>query len=82
MLLIHCAELNIFVPGQLSVIGFDDLPFAAVASTPLTTVHVPKQEMGRIVADRLMKIIRGATAAAKIQVSTTFVERESVRTLR
>ncbi len=75
-------QSGIRIPEDVSIIGFDDLPFAAVASTPLTTVHVPKQEMGRIVADRLMKIIRGATAAAKIQVSTTFVERESVRTLR
>ncbi|MEY8334447.1 LacI family DNA-binding transcriptional regulator [Lachnospiraceae bacterium 47-T17] len=75
-------ESGIRIPEDVSIIGFDDLPFAAVASTPLTTVHVPKQDMGRIVAGRLMEIIKGTDSTAKIQVSTSFVERESVRTLK
>lgn len=72
---------GIRIPEDVSIIGFDDLPYAAIAFPPLTTVHVPKQEMGRIVAQRLMEIIKGNTASTKIQVSTSFVERESVRTL-
>ncbi len=74
-------ENGIRIPEDVSIIGFDDLPFAAVASTPLTTLYVPKQEMGKIVARRLREIIKGTSATAKIQVSTTFVERESVRTV-
>lgn len=74
-------ESGIRIPEDVSIIGFDDLPFAAVASTPLTTLNVPKQEMGKIVARRLRDIIKGASAPVKIQVSTTFVERESVRTV-
>lgn len=75
-------ENGIRIPEDVSIIGFDDLPYAEVASTPLTTLYVPKQEMGRIVVRRLREIMKGATATAKIQVSTTFVERESVRTLK
>lgn len=75
-------ESGIRIPEDVSIIGFDDLPFAAVASTPLTTLYVPKQEMGKIVARRLREIIKGTTATTKIQVSTTFVERDSVRTLK
>lgn len=75
-------ERGIRIPEDVSVIGFDDLPFAAVASTPLTTLYVPKQEMGKIVVRRLREIIKGTAATAKIQVSTTFVERDSVRTLK
>ncbi len=75
-------ERGIRIPEDVSIIGFDDLPYAAVASTPLTTVHVPKQEMGRIVAGRLMELIKGNTAPVKIQVSTSFVERSSVQTLK
>lgn len=75
-------ERGIRIPEDVSIIGFDDLPFAAVASTPLTTLYVPKQEMGKIVARRLREIIKGTAATAKIQVSTTFVERDSVRTLK
>lgn len=75
-------ESGIRIPEDVSVIGFDDLPYAAVASTPLTTLSVPKQEMGKIVVQRLREIIKGTAITAKIQVSTTFVERDSVRTLK
>ena len=75
-------EGGIRVPEDVSLIGFDDLPFAAVASTPLATRYVPKQEMGKIAARRLLEVIRGDTVTTKVHVSTTFVERDSVRTLR
>lgn len=34
------------VPGQLSITGFDDIPFAGYTSPPLTTVAVPAVELG------------------------------------
>ncbi|MEE9189708.1 MAG: LacI family DNA-binding transcriptional regulator [Candidatus Neomarinimicrobiota bacterium] len=37
---------GIEIPAQMSVVGFDDVNFAAVAHPPLTSVHVPKVEMG------------------------------------
>lgn len=46
--LLHAlATLGIQVPQDVSVIGFDDIPAASQAHTPLTTVAVPQQEMGR-----------------------------------
>lgn len=45
--LLHAAaELNVKVPGELSVVGFDDIPFAAATVPALTTVHMPVGEMG------------------------------------
>lgn len=38
---------GIRVPEDLSVIGFDDIPVATLTSPPLTTVHVPMQQIGR-----------------------------------
>ena len=32
-------QLGIDVPGELSIVGFDDVPFAATTTPPLTTVH-------------------------------------------
>jgi LacI family transcriptional regulator len=40
-------ELSIEVPAKLSVIGFDDIPVAAFLGPPLTTVTLPKEELGR-----------------------------------
>jgi len=48
------AERGLDVPGQLSVIGFDDVPFARTTDPPLTTVSQPTQEKGRLAARTLL----------------------------
>jgi DNA-binding LacI/PurR family transcriptional regulator len=44
------AELGLKVPDDLSVIGFDDIPIAAYTVPPLTTIHMPVNEMTAIAA--------------------------------
>jgi DNA-binding LacI/PurR family transcriptional regulator len=39
------AERGMTVPGDLSVVGFDDIPMASYLVPPLTTVHMPIGEM-------------------------------------
>lgn len=51
------AEFDLTVPDDVSVIGFDDIPTAEFLSVPLTTIHVPKREMGRRAAEILIKQI-------------------------
>lgn len=41
------AALGITVPGELAVIGVDDIPLSAVSSPPLTTVHLDVEAMTR-----------------------------------
>src|SRR5712691_857863 len=45
------------VPTDLSILGFDDIPFAALANPPLTTVGQPIRELGKRAADLLMRVI-------------------------
>ena len=45
--LCHLNELNILVPHQVAVISIDDLESSSYITPPLTTVSVPKEEMGR-----------------------------------
>jgi DNA-binding LacI/PurR family transcriptional regulator len=52
-------DLRIKVPGELSVIGFDDNILARQASPPLTTVRQPLVEMGRAAAQMLITMIGG-----------------------
>ncbi|WP_420457466.1 LacI family DNA-binding transcriptional regulator [Rubrivirga sp.] len=40
-------DLGLRVPEDVSVVGFDDVPVATQTTAPLTTVQVPKREMGR-----------------------------------
>jgi LacI family transcriptional regulator len=58
------------VPGDLSVVGFDDIPFAALANPPLTTVGQPIRQLGEQAADLLLQVIDdGPSAHAGVAVS-------------
>ena len=52
MIVFHKAGLS--VPGDVSVVGFDDIDFSAFAIPPLTTVHQPLLEMGAVAAQTLL----------------------------
>lgn len=67
------------IPDDVSIIGFDDLPFSEISSPPLTTLRVPKREMGQLAVKRLMDEINGDRIKTKNQVCTVFVERGSVK---
>jgi DNA-binding LacI/PurR family transcriptional regulator len=51
------AELEVAVPDQLSLVGFDDNPAAALTTPPLTTVAQPHEEKGRLATERLLEAI-------------------------
>jgi DNA-binding LacI/PurR family transcriptional regulator len=51
------AELGIAVPAELSLVGFDDSPAAALATPALTTVAQPHEEKGRVAAEWLVDAI-------------------------
>jgi LacI family transcriptional regulator len=41
-----CAELHCAVPDQLAIVGFDDIPLAALVTPSLTTCRAPRYELG------------------------------------
>ena len=51
------AELGVAVPGELSIVGFDDSPAAALASPPLTTIAQPHEKKGQLAAGWLLEAI-------------------------
>ena len=51
------AESRVAVPQELSVVGFDDSPVAAVASPALTTVAQPFEQKGRLAAEWLVEAV-------------------------
>lgn len=57
------------IPEDISLVGFDDILTAAYMNPALTTVSVPKQEIGRAAAQRLFDIIRnGSDVKYKIHI--------------
>lgn len=76
-------ECGYHVPGDISVIGFDDVAYGMVSDPPLSTVHVYKQELGaRAVRELLSAEEKDSKAKVKIQVCAEFVERGSVKDIR
>lgn len=58
-------------PHDCSIIGFDDVPFAALSTPGLTTIRQPMEEMGSVAADRVLEILRtddGAKASRDLQL--------------
>ena len=71
-------ERNIRVPDQMSVIGFDDVMYTAQMSPPLTTIHQPLVEIGKMAANMLLRLIAGQQLESNhVELSTSLVVRES-----
>lgn len=76
-------EFGYRVPEDISVIGFDDLPFCEISSPRLTTIKVFKYEMGQLAVRRVIELMKnGGKINTKTQICTEFVERDSVADLR
>ncbi|HEX2207952.1 MAG TPA: LacI family DNA-binding transcriptional regulator [Longimicrobium sp.] len=75
------AELGIRVPDDVSVIGFDDIALLEFLPMRLTTVRMPKAEMGRRAAQLLIGHIesREALPPQKVYLDAELVVRDSTR---
>ena len=56
--LIALEQAGIEVPNDISVIGIDDIPFSFLARPPLTTIRVPREELGVTSFNALNKLLK------------------------
>ncbi len=70
------ADRGVQVPREMSVVGFDDLLYAAVCAPPLTTVAMPMEAGGRAAIDLLLAGIEG-TGGAHRELGTNLIVRSS-----
>jgi LacI family transcriptional regulator len=61
--------LGIDVPGELSVIGFDDIIMSNYTDPPLTTVKVTKEHMGRRAMARLIELVERTDTRVKLELA-------------
>lgn len=69
------------IPEDLSVVGFDDLPWGAYLNPPLTTVRQPARQMGQLAAREVLTALAGGNQAERLTVPAELVERASVKDL-
>ncbi|WP_291869763.1 substrate-binding domain-containing protein [Bradyrhizobium sp.] len=75
--LFACQRLNVRVPEDISLIGFDDLPITRVVNPPLSSVHVPAKLMGQAAADALIDAARNGIPVTGQTVGTELMMRGS-----
>jgi LacI family transcriptional regulator, repressor for deo operon, udp, cdd, tsx, nupC, and nupG len=76
---------GIAVPRDVSVAGFDDIEYSVIFDPPLTTMHQPRAEIGRLAALELLRQINRADTGAKpgrVRLDCELVIRESTQPLR
>ncbi|WP_368251117.1 LacI family DNA-binding transcriptional regulator [Enterococcus sp. 2201sp1_2201st1_B8_2201SCRN_220225] len=75
-----CHDLNIRVPQDLSIVGFDDTSYAQYISPGLTTVHKPYKEMAKKAMEILLQLMKGKSLNEyKYKIDSQLVIRESVK---
>jgi LacI family transcriptional regulator len=74
---IECNSRKVAVPRDLSIVGFDNLEYAAHLSPPLTTLEVPAAEMGRRAGDYLIGRLRGRVDPKHIPLKTSLILRQT-----
>lgn len=66
------------VPDAMSVIGFDDVPFASIVTPTLTTIRQPLIEMGRMATTMLLRLIaKEPLDSLRVELATSLLVRES-----
>jgi DNA-binding LacI/PurR family transcriptional regulator len=72
------ADKGIRIPEQLSIVGFDDISFAPFTQPPLTTVAVPRAELGHMAFQALRDLTKCETHMGReYPVPLTLVVRQS-----
>jgi LacI family transcriptional regulator len=80
--LLAIGELGLRCPEDISVIGFDDHPWAAVSDPPLTVVWQPAQQLGQVAAQMALALINGERPPeSRVLLECELIVRQSCRTI-
>jgi LacI family gluconate utilization system Gnt-I transcriptional repressor len=64
--LIECRRMGIAVPRQLSVAGFGDNPLAQAFDPSLTTVRLPRYEIGKVAGEQVLRRMAGEAVEQRV----------------
>ncbi len=66
------------IPGDISLVGFDDMAFAELVDPPLTTIRQPVAAMGELAVKHLLALLDGQVPPAETRLPVELVKRQSV----
>ena len=71
-------ERGIAIPDAMSVVGFDNMPYAEWVTPALTTIHQPLLEMGRVATKMVLRLIAGEPVETiRVELATPLIKRAS-----
>ena len=75
-------EAGMRIPDDISIMGFDDIPWAQYSDPPLTTIRLPAQELAHEACLLLLDLMKGSEPEDRnLVLDTELVERQSCRKL-
>jgi DNA-binding LacI/PurR family transcriptional regulator len=80
-LLSELVRAGVRCPDDISVVGFDDIVFAALSQPALTTVRQPRRELGRRAMRMLLGVLRGELTEKEIMIRGELIVRASTAPL-
>ncbi len=75
----YAKEQGIHIPGDVSLVGFDDTYFSAMVEPKLTSIKQPIKEMARQASKMIVDVIGGVECKKTVKLKTQLIERNSVR---
>jgi LacI family transcriptional regulator len=81
--MVACRQLDLVVPRDLAIVGFDDIAVASLVEPALTTIRVRQYDMGRMASQFLLeRLSREEDPTSQVTVPVDLVVRNSSRTHR
>lgn len=62
-------ELGLRCPGDVSLVGYNDIPLTEHLAPPLTTVRMPTSEVGRVAAETVLGLVNGYQTTTELSIS-------------
>lgn len=69
-------QAGLSVPGDVSVVGYDDIPEAATYEPALTTIRTPRQEIGRTIGRLMIRAVKLAADRLALETQNILLEPE------
>jgi DNA-binding LacI/PurR family transcriptional regulator len=74
---------GIAVPEKISIIGFDNRPICEFTEPAVSTIAIPRDDMGKVAIEMLLSKLKNTlSASCKVLIGTTLIERNSVAKIK
>jgi LacI family transcriptional regulator len=74
---LEAGALGVDVPGEMSIVGYDDIEVMSELPVPITTVRVASDEVGRVAANTVLDMVEGVPGVASCCIPSEIIVRAS-----